>query len=66
MDAPAAVMPMLALYVPTESPLAFAPTVNAPLFVPEATDPPFRLSHATGDVAVQLSVPVPVFVIVTD
>ena len=66
MDAPTAVIPMLPLYVPTERPLIFAPTVNEPLFVPEAAEPPFRLSQAAVDAALQLRVPVPVFVIVTD
>jgi hypothetical protein len=66
LDAPAAVIPMLPLYVPTESPLLFAPTVKVPLFVPDREDPPFMLSQAAVDVAVQLRVPVPVLVIVTD
>src|SRR5262245_9571376 len=57
---------MLPLYVPTARPLIFAPTVTEPLFVPEAADPPFRLSQATVDAAFQLRVPVPVLVIVTD
>ena len=57
---------MLPLYVPTPSPLMFAPTVNEPLFVPEAADPPFRLSQAAVDAAAQLRVPLPVLVTVTD
>ena len=57
---------MLPLYVPTASPLLFAPTVNEPAFVPETADPPFTLSQAAVDVAAQLRVPLPVFVIVTD
>src|SRR5215467_15199146 len=57
---------MLPLYVPTARPLTFAPTVNVPLFVPDAAEAPFRLSQAAVDAAVQLRVPVPVLVMVTD
>jgi len=57
---------MLPLYVPTASPLIFAPTVNVPLFAPDAAGPPFRLSQAAVGAAVQLRVPVPVLVIVTN
>ena len=64
--APVAEIATLPLYVPTESPLVFAPTVNEPLFVPDTADPPFILSQGAVDVAVQLRVPVPLFVIVTD
>ena len=52
--------------MPIESPLILAPTLNDPLFVPDRADPPFMLSQAAVDVAVQLRVPVPVLVIVTD
>lgn len=52
--------------MPIGSPLILGATVNAALLVPENADPPFIFSHTTVDVAVQLSVPVPVFMTVTD
>jgi len=41
------------------------PTANDPLFVPDAEALPFIVSHGTEEVAVQLSVPEPLLVMVT-
>jgi hypothetical protein len=48
-----------------ESPLIFAPTENDPAFVPEAAAPPLIVNHAADEVAVQVSVPEPLFVTAT-
>lgn len=66
MVAPAAVIAMLPLYVPAERPLTFTAVVNDPEFVPEAVDEPFRVSQVALDVAVQLRVPDPELLTVTD
>jgi hypothetical protein len=47
------------------SPLIFAPTENDPLLVPDAAPPPLIVSHDIEEVAVQVSVPDPLFVTVT-
>ena len=64
--APVLVMAIVPICVPMVKPLTFAPTVNEPLLVPDATEPPFSVSQLTEDVAVQLRVPDPLFDIVTD
>ena len=48
-----------------DSPLILTPTANDPLFVPDATAPPFTHSQGTEEAAVQLSVPEPLLVTVT-
>lgn len=57
--APGAVSVMVAECVATPSPDGFALTEKLPLFVPDADDPPFNLSHDWFDTAVHVSVPVP-------
>jgi len=64
--APVAPIVIIPVWLPIESPLILAPTLNDPVFVPDAAEPPFIFSQAAVDVAVQLSVPVPLFVIVTN
>lgn len=51
-------------YVPIDRPPILAPTVNEPLFVPDAAPPPLIVSQETEDVAVHVSVPDPLFVTV--
>jgi len=51
--------------VPVPSPLVLAPTENDPALVPEAAAPPLMVNHAADEVAVQVSVPLPLFVTVT-
>lgn len=64
--APVPVMAIVPVCVPMVRPLTFAPTVNEPLLVPVAPEPPFIISQLTDDVAVQLKVPEPLFDTVTD
>ncbi len=64
--APPDVIAIFPVWVPTERPLILTPAANDPLFVPEAADEPFKVSHGTFDVAVQFRVPVPLLLIVTD
>lgn len=64
--APVAPIVIVPVWLPIESPLILAPTLNDPVLVPVAAEPPFIFSQAAVDVAVQLSVPVPLFVIVTN
>ena len=63
--APVAATVTVPLYVPVESPLTLAPRENDPLFVPDAAGAPLSINQGTDDVAVHVSVPVPVFVTVT-
>jgi hypothetical protein len=64
--APVLVMAIVPVCVPMAKPLTFAATVNEPLLVPDASEPPFSVSQLTEDVAVQLRVPDPLLDIVTD
>ncbi len=64
--APPADIETMPVWLPTERPPTFAPTVNDPVFVPEATEPPLTVSQVTDEPAVQLRVPVPPLVTVTD
>jgi hypothetical protein len=63
--APEAARITVPVWLPIDSPLILAPTENDPLLVPEAAAPPLIVSHGIEEVAVQLSVPAPLFVTVT-
>lgn len=63
--APVAAIVTLPEYVPIERPLVLAATEKEPLFVPDAPELPFTVNHDMEEVAVQLSVPEPLFVTVT-
>ena len=64
--APPAAMAIMPVWLPIERPPTLAPTVNDPVFVPEAAEPPLTVSQLTDEVAVQLRVPVPPLLTVTD
>lgn len=64
--APEAAIEIVPACVPGVSPAGFTLTVTVPALVPVADVAPLTLSHAIFEEAVQLRVPVPAFVIVTD
>jgi hypothetical protein len=65
LPAPAAESVTVPAWFPMGSPLTLAPTANDPVFVPDAPAPPLTVSHGTDEAAVQLSVPLPLFVTMT-